>query len=337
MNVEIPCLDNKEQLWDQENLRRLLDMNLQLLNCQSWVAQELTMLGTRDATVAFNKLESAASDVLRYSGQFLQVVDFFINGKLPSTTVATNALIGDPFVSQVPTPFSSRRPSYVQQTGASAVELTTAHVIRGGCITIPSENMFAPSYVSSPPCQSMWMGTPFEDVRVSLILAAINCYSCLAGSYHIIFSYLIHELLALHSPEGQSQSSPTFSSFDTTVETSPQLLHQDKESKFRVIFHNCIDMLAHLELTLGMPDEHCVALGSFSFLGVRRSHHVDGILSGPVAESLFGTLVNQSFGLSVNGLATGKNVMRELISAINGVLDTSQAAAQATAMTKKNN
>lgn len=323
-----PCLDDREQWWDQENLRRLLDMNMHLLDCQSLVAQELTMLGNMDANVALNNLESASRNVLRYSQQFLEVVRVFVDGGLATMATATvlpGSMAVNPFVPQIHTPVNSRRPSYVQQTPSSTIEPMLAS---GADAAMAPQISPVTSFTSTSSGQSSWHGTPFEDVQVSLILATINCYTCLAGSYHIILSYLLHELMAVVTPEQQSQSSPTFTGFAAAFAATAQIQQPDRDSQLRLIYHNCVGMLAQLELSLGLPEQHCVASWALSFPGVGDPHRHEGILSGPVAAVLIGTLVNQKFGLCVNGLATGKNSMKEVISTINQFFDAGQPVTQ---------
>jgi hypothetical protein len=320
------CLDDREQWWDQENLRRLLDMNMHLLDCQSLVAQELTMLGNMDANVALNNLESASRNVLRYSQQFLEVVRVFVDGGLATmATVLPGSMAVNPFVPQIHTPVNSRRPSYVQQTPSSTIEPMLAS---GADTAMAPQISPVTSFTSTSSGQSSWQGTPFEDVQVSLILATINCYTCLVGSYHIILSYLLHELMAVVTPEQQNQSSPTFTGFAAAFAATAHIQQPDRDSQLRLIYHNCMGMLAQLELSLGLPEQHCVASWALSFPGVGHPHRHEGILSGPVAAVLIGTLINQKFGLCVNGLATGKNSMKEVISTINQFFDAGQPVTQ---------
>ncbi|KAF3396658.1 hypothetical protein DPV78_007504 [Talaromyces pinophilus] len=321
-----PCLDDREQWWDQENLRRLLDMNMHLLDCQSLVAQELTMLGNMDANVALNNLESASRNVLRYSQQFLEVVRVFVDGGLATmATVLPGSMAVNPFVPQIHTPVNSRRPSYVQQTPSSTIEPMLAS---GADTAMAPQISPVTSFTSTSSGQSSWQGTPFEDVQVSLILATINCYTCLVGSYHIILSYLLHELMAVVTPEQQNQSSPTFTGFAAAFAATAHIQQPDRDSQLRLIYHNCMGMLAQLELSLGLPEQHCVASWALSFPGVGHPHRHEGILSGSVAAVLIGTLINQKFGLCVNGLATGKNSMKEVISTINQFFDAGQPVTQ---------
>lgn len=283
------------------------------------------MLGNMDANVALNNLESASRNVLRYSQQFLEVVRVFVDGGLATTaTVFPGSMAVNPFVPQIHTPVNSRRPSYVQQTPGSAIE---PMMVSGEATMAPQISPVA-SFTSSSSGQSSWQGTQFKDVQVSLILATINCYTCLVGSYHIILSYLLHELMAVVTPEQQSQSSPTFSGFAAAFAATAHIQQPDRDSQLRLIYHSCMGMLAQLELSLGLPEQHCVASWALSFPGVGQPHRYEGILSSPVAAVLIGTLVNQKFGLCVNGLATGKNSMKEVISTINQFLDAAQPITQ---------
>lgn len=326
LNTAFPCLDDREQWWDQENLRRLLYMNMHLLDCQSLIAQELTMLGNMNANVALNNLNSASQIVLRYSQQFLEVVRVLVDGGLPiMATVLPGSMALNPFIPQIHTPVNSRRPSYVQQTPGSATE---PMMVSGGDASMPPQVSPIASFTTSSG-QSPRQEALFEDVQVSLILATINCYTCLVGSYHIILSYLLHELMAAETPEQQSQSSPTFTGFAAAFAATAQIQLHDRDSQLRLIYHNCVGMLAQLELSLGLPEQHCVASWALSFPGVGQPHHHKGMLSSPVAAVVLGTLVNQKFGLCVNGLATGKNSMKELISTINQFFDAAQPIAQA--------
>lgn len=326
LTVAFPCLDDREHWWDQENLRRLLDMNIYLLDCQSLVTQELTMLGNMHANVALANLESASRNVLRYSQQFLEVVKVFVDGGLATiSTVFPGSMAVNPFVPQVNTPVNSRRPSYVQQTSATTT-IEPMLVSGGEAAAVPPQISPVAPFTSSSSVQSHWQRTQFEDVQVSLILATINCYTCLVGSYHIILSYLLQELMAVTTPEPQSQSSPTFSGFGAAFAATAQIPQPDRDSQLRLIFHNCMGMLAQLELSLGMPEQHCVASWALSFPGVGQPHRHDGILSGPVASVLVSTLVAQRFELCVNGLATGKNSMKEIIATINQFFETGHPA-----------
>ncbi|EED20603.1 hypothetical protein TSTA_038140 [Talaromyces stipitatus ATCC 10500] len=321
-----PCLDDREQWWDQENLRRLLDMNMHLLDCQSLVAQELAMLGNMHANVALTNLESASRNVLRYSQQFLEVVNVFVDGGLvPMATVFPRSMAVNAFAPHIHTPVNSRRPSYVQQTPTSTIEPI---LVPGAEAAIPPQITPLASFTLPSSGQPSWQGTQFEDVQVSLILATINCYTCLIGSYHIILSYLLHELMAVVTPEQQSQSSSTFPDFATPFAVTAHVQQPDRDSQLRLIFHNCMGMLAQLELSLGLPEQHCVASWALSFPGVGQPHRHDGVLSGPVAAILVNTLVNQKFGLCVNGLATGKNSMKDIIATINQFFEAGHAATQ---------
>lgn len=280
-----------------------------------------------DANIALNNLESASRNVLRYSQQFLEVVRVFVDGGLVTTATVfpgSMAVNVNPFVPQIHTPVNSRRPSYVQQTPSSAIEPI---LVSGGEATLAPQISPVASFSSSSG-QSSWQGTQFEDVQVSLILATINCYTCLVGSYHIILSYLLHELMAVVTPEQPSQSSPTFSGFAAAFAATAHIQQPDRDSQLRLIYHNCMGMLAQLELSLGLPEQHCVASWALSFPGVGQPHRHEGILSGPVAAALVSTLVNQKFGLCVNGLATGKNSMKEVISTINQFFDAAQPVTQ---------
>lgn len=298
---------------------------MHLLDCQSLVAQELTMLGNMDANVALNNLESASRNVLRYSQQFLEVVRVFVDGGLATmATVLPGSTAVNPFIPQIHTPVNSRRPSYVQQTPGSAIEPI---LVSGGDATMAPQISPVASFTTSSG-QSSWQGTPFEDVQVSLILATMNCYTCLVGSYHIILSYLLHELMAVVTPEQQSQSSPTFTGFAAAFAATAQIQQPDRDSQLRLIYHDCMGMLAQLELSVGLPEQHCVASWALPFPGVGQPNRHEGILSSPMAAVLIGALVNQKFGLCVNGLATGKNSMKEVISTINQFFDAVQPIAQ---------
>ncbi|OKL57286.1 hypothetical protein UA08_07564 [Talaromyces atroroseus] len=323
ITAAFPCLDDRKQWWDQENLRRLLDVNMHLLDCQGLVSQELAMLGNMDANVALNNLESASQNVMRYSQQFLDVVKVFIHRDFASIPVSMA------FVSQMPTPNQSRRPSHVQVT-TSTVEPA---LVQGGDASLPPQiGPVTAAHVSSSPTQSPWQGSQFEDVQVSLILATINCYTCLVGSYHIILSYLLHELMAITTPEQHPQSSPTFTGFAAAFAATSHIPSADRNSQLRLIFNNCIRMLSQLEMSLGVPEQHCVASWAlpYSTQLLHQQHPHDGILSGPVAANLLNALVNQRFGLCVNGLATGKNSVKEIISAINQFFDPVQPVSQVT-------
>lgn len=301
-------------------------MNMHLLDCQSLVAQELTMLGNMDANVALKNLDSASRSILRYSQQFLEVVRVFVEGG-PATmaTVIPASMAINPFVPQIQTPVNSRRPSYVQRTPGSAIEpILVSEDAAMACQVNP-----VASFTSASSGHSSWQGTQFEDVQVSLILATINCYTCLVGSYHIILSYLLHELMAVVAPEQQqNQSSPTFTGFAAAFAPTTRIQQPDRDSHLRLIYHNCVGMLAQLEVSLGLPEQHCVASWALTFPGVGQPPRHEGILSGPVAAALLSTLVNQKFGLCVNGLATSKNSMKEIISTINQYLDTTQPISQ---------
>jgi hypothetical protein len=280
------------------------------------------MLGNMDANVALNNLESASQNVLRYSQQFLDVVKVFIHGDF------THIPGSMPFISQIPTPNPSRRPSHVQLTAATVEPA----MIQGGDGSIPPRiSPITTAHTSSSPPQSLWQGSQFEDVQVSLILATINCYTCLVGSYHIILSYLLHELMAVATPEHHPHSSPTFTGFAAAFAATSQVPPADRNSQLRMIFNNCVRMLVQLEMSLGVPEHHCVASWVLPYSAqLLHPHHHEGILSGPVAANLLNTLVSQRFGMCVNGLATGKNSVKEIISAINQFFDPVQTVSQVT-------
>ncbi|KAH8697991.1 hypothetical protein BGW36DRAFT_407885 [Talaromyces proteolyticus] len=243
-----PCLDDQEQHWDGEELRRLLDMNVHLLNCQQIVSQKLIMLDKMFPTIAVNNLETALQSLLDYSQQFLEVVTFSILREITFTTNGATSRPETVFVSQA------------------------------------------------------WF-----DIHISLVLAIINCYACLMGSYHLIFSYLLKELIAC-SP----QPSPTFPNF-----TFPTLLTDGEPSRklqLRLIFNNGIRMLARLEAGLGLPEQYSVAC-----LPGQSRHH-DGILRSPSAMVFLDNLTSQGFRLYVNGPATGKKSSKEIVQAIHQFL-----------------
>lgn len=281
------------------------------------------MLGNMDAHVALNNLELTSQNVLRYSQQFLDVVKLFVEGGYP--TMATVSMAGpmaaNTFISRIQTPAQSRRPSHNQQTTASTVDSTLGP---GSKASVPSQISPVATYTSSFSSQSSWQGGQFEDVQVSLILATINCYTCLVGSYHIVLSYLLHELMAVTTPEQNQQTSPTISGFAAAFAATAHVQQPDRDAQLRLIFQNCMRMLAQLELSLGIPEQHCVASWALPFLGAGQHHRQNGVLSSPMASILLSTLVSQKFGLCVNGLASAKNSMKEIISTINQFFDAAQ-------------
>jgi hypothetical protein len=283
-----PCLDNREQHWDQENLRRLLDMNMYLLDCQHSVSQKLLMLGNMSPTIAVHNLQTALQSVLEYSRQFLQTVKLCSQGEAAdfqaATSITTNGMI-----MPLPTPSQSRRPSCLQIGGETGLGQPEAVVPQGS--------------------QTYTQQGRFDDVQISLILAIINCYACLVGSYHIIFSYLLQELMA--SSPFAPQPSPIFPSFAYATDSEP-----NRELHLRYIFNNSMRMLAELEATLSLPETHSVAS-----LPGQGSSRPDGILASPSSSVLLDSLASQGFGMCVNGLATGKNSLKEIVQAINQFLD----------------
>ncbi|CRG86816.1 hypothetical protein PISL3812_03828 [Talaromyces islandicus] len=283
-----PCLDNREQHWDQENLRRLLDMNMYLLDCQRSVSQKLLMLGNMSPTIAVHNLQTALQSVLAYSHQFLEVVAC-IQGETanPAACQVAASMTANGMIVPLPTPSQSRRPS---------------------CLPTGVETGLGQPETLAP--QGNQTGR-FEDVQISLILAIINCYTCLVGSYHIIFSYLLQELMA-NSPFAP-QPSPIFPSFEYATGSEP-----NRELHLRCIFNNSMRMLAELETTLGLPERHSVASSPGQ---QQQTNRADGILASPSSSVLLDSLASQGFGLCVNGLATGKNSLKEIVQAINQFLE----------------
>ncbi|KAH8689301.1 hypothetical protein BGW36DRAFT_466233 [Talaromyces proteolyticus] len=195
-----PSLDRRERWWDQAVLRRLLETNMALLDGQTLVAQELAMLGCIDADIALTNLESASRNVLCDSKRFLEFAKVLIDGqddRTKAVIVDPESLAANAFVPQVHTPVDSGRLSY----GSVA------------------------SFTSSLICQSPWQGIQSEDTQVPLILSIANCYSCLVGSYHMILTYLLHELMAVTISEQRSQSS-TFSGL-----AAAQVQRPDRDSR----------------------------------------------------------------------------------------------------------
>lgn len=285
-----PCLDNREQHWDQENLRRLLDMNMYLLDCQHSVSQKLLMLGNMSPTIAVHNLQTALQSVLAYSHQFLETVKLCSQGEAAGalSCQAATSMAANGMIVPLPTPNQSRRPSCLPagvETGLGQPE------------PLPQGS---PTYARSG---------RFDDVQISLTLAIINCYTCLVGSYHIIFSYLLQELMA--SSPFAPHPSPIFPSFTAYATDS----EPNRELHLRCIFNNSMRMLAELEATLSLPERHSVA----SLPGQTIS--ADGILASPSSSVLLDSLASQGFGMCVNGLATGKNSLKEIVQAINQFLD----------------
>jgi hypothetical protein len=283
-----PCLDNREQHWDQENLRRLLDMNMYLLDCQHSVSQKLLMLGNMSPTIAVHNLQTALQSVLEYSRQFIQTVKLCSQGEAADFQDATS-ITANGMTVPLPIPSQSRRPSCLQTGGETVLS--------------------QPEVVFPQGSQTYTRQGRFDDVQISLILAIINCYTCLVGSYHIIFSYLLQELMA--SSPFAPQPSPIFPSFAYATDSEP-----NRELHLRYIFSNSMRMLAELEATLSLPERHSVAS-----LPGQGGNRPDGILASPSSSVLLDSLASQGFGLCVNGLATGKNSLKEIVQAINQFLD----------------
>ncbi|KAH8691312.1 hypothetical protein BGW36DRAFT_400618 [Talaromyces proteolyticus] len=284
---KFPCLDDREQHWDRENLRRLLETNTHLLDCQQMISQKLIMLGNMSPSIAVNNLETALQSVLGYSQQFLEVVKFSVPGDLPELSChLSNTVPATSMALSLPTPSESRRSSFFQ--AATGCEMALAQPE-----ALPQQ--INPTYIRQG---------RFDDVHTSLILAIVNCYTCLAGSYHLIFTYLLQELMA-SSP----QPSPIFPNFGFATESEP-----NRDLQLRLIFNNSMGMLAHVETSLGLPERHAASCLS------GQPHHQDGILSHPSALVLLDGLASQGFGLCVNGLATGKQPLKEIVQAINQFL-----------------
>jgi hypothetical protein len=289
-----PCLDNREQHWDQGNLRRLLDMNMYLLDCQHSVSQKLLMLGNMTPTIAVHNLQTALQSVLAYSHQFIETVKLCSQGETadPAGCQVATSIAANGMIVQLPTPSQSRRPSCLGETGLGQAE--TLATAPQGSQTYPRQG-------------------GFEDVQISLILAIINCYTCLVGSYHIIFSYLLQELMA--SSPFSPQPSPIFPSYAYATDSEP-----NRELHLRYIFNNSMRMLFELEKTLGLPERHSVASSSPG-QQQQQTSRADGILASPSSSALLDSLASQGFGMCVNGLATGKNSLKEIVQAINQFLD----------------
>lgn len=263
-------------------------MNMHLLDCQQSVSQKLLMLGNMSPTVAVHNLQTALQSVLTYSHQFIQTVELCSQGETADFHAATS-IAANGMIVPLPTPSQSRRPSCLQSGGEAGLGQPEGLAPQG-----------SPTYSRQG---------RFDDVQISLVLAIINCYTCLVGSYHIIFSYLLQELMA--SSPFAPQPSPIFPSYAYATDSEP-----NRELHLRCIFDNSMRMLAQLESTLSLPERHSVAS-----LPGQGGHRPDGILASPSSSVLLDSLTSQGFGLCVNGLATGKNSLKEIVQAINQFLD----------------
>lgn len=308
---DIPCSTNihaDNQILEHDCCGRFFELNLRLMECQRIVSQELAVLpSSRPAisTANYNAnydsstaLDSAVRTVLRLSKQFIHLLTLSARtGVFQSPSQAFPASgttkTAAPQMSNVAQEFNQDCPQHLASLPISFDD-------RGSCqmATIvpfrPQDARAAGYEPQSGP----------NDVGISTILVLINCYICLLGVYHAIFTRILQDLVTCVSPTDGHLTPTLPGSFPTFAVNT---IDPSRELQLQALFSASMHMLVQIEARLGLPERQRI---------ITTHGFEDGALSTSVAVTLLDALSSKGYGIYGNDPESGKRSLKETIEII---------------------
>lgn len=268
---------NREQMY----CRSLLDLNIHFLDCQQSLSQGLAMPGSSTPAtpmeISMTSLDYAVRTVLACSERFMNAVRSLGNDH--------------PFEISVQCLASSDISARVALLGQPEMQLS-AGIISGS----PSE--WQPGLLPpvEPSSSSFKRPRRWADMDAPTVIAALSCYTCLIGMYHLVLSYILQEVIVPSPLETRS-----------TPAVRHPLAHSDRvqEPQLRMLFLTMTQMLGRIEHSIGFPETRRVALQADD--GSRVASH-------PVAAALLDTHCG-------NGVGDRRNMVEEMIQTLRQYIE----------------
>lgn len=242
--------------WEHMYCRSLLDLNIQFLDCERRLSQGFVMPGCSTTLVTsmecnLTSLDYAVQTVIACSERFMNAVR--VSGS------------DDQFDASI-TGFTMSNPPEIQLP-AGIFSISSSESRPG---LLPQAGQLPSSCYRRP--------TRWADMDAPAVIAALSCYTCLIGMYHLVLSYILQEV-TVPSPL-ETRFTPAF---------RHPLAHSERiqEPQLRMLFLTMTQMLGRVENSLGLPETGHGAL---------QDDQGSRIASHPVAAGLLNTYCGNGVG-----------------------------------------